>query len=302
MRTQPRATRVAFRRAVAASVALHVGAAVSLLALLLLRTGEAKPRAPAIDTRAPHVQMNLTEVAPEVEIRPEPPPTPAPAIATTTRATPKSPEAPPRTDPEPLARGPFVPTPPRTLPGELVALLRKPGTTAAPSHDPNVRPAGAATPSAGAGRALHGALTPAQTVVYAIDCSGSMGAAGKFDAARAALAATLAQQPATVNFQVVVYDGTARPLLTTGTLPATGENVRAVTAKLAAVEPRGKSNHLIALRAALDFKPDVVVWLTDADELTAAAIRPVLKSAARPVAVFVGLVTADGVQQPRELK
>lgn len=301
MRTQPRATRVAFRRAVGASVALHACAGAALLALLLLRTGEVKPREPAIDTRAPHVRMHLTEVAPEVEVRPESP-TPASAITTATQTHP--PEAPPRTDPEPLARGPFITAPPRTLPGELVALLRKPGTATAPAFDPNVRPAGATGVPAGAGRAMHGALKPGHTVVYLLDGSGSMGAAGKFAAARAALADTLAQQPAAVKFQVVVYDGAARALMTasSGALTATPENVRAALAKLAAVEPRGKSNHLVALRAALDFRPDVVVWLTDADELTAAALRPVLKSAARPAPVFVGLVTADGVQQPRELK
>ena len=73
-------------------------------------------------------------------------------------------------------------------------------------------------------------------------------------------------------------------------------------AKLAAIEPRGKSSHLVALRLALDLRPDVVVWLTDADELTAAVLKPVLKSSARSVPVCVGLVTPEGVQQPRELK
>ncbi len=147
---------------------------------------------------------------------------------------------------------------------------------------------------------MHGALKPGQTVVYVLDSSGSMGAAGKFDAARAALVATLRAQPATVRFQVIVYDGTAQPLLASdGTAPhATEANVRAASAKLATLEPRGKSNHLVAVRAALDFRPDVIVLLTDADDLSAAA----LKSVAKPVLVCVGLVTAAGVQPPRELK
>ena len=298
MRTQSHTARTAFRRAVWGSVALHVVAAVGLF--VLVRSGEVKPRAARIDTRAPDVRMQLIEVVTEVEVRPEP----TPSVEAKTSSAP--PPAPPPELPATGPRGPFAPAPPRTLPPELLALLRKPGTNISPvkAPDPNVRAAGVVgrPVAAGASRALHGALKPAQAVVYVLDCSGSMGAAGKFGVARAALAATLAQQPATVRFQVVVYDGTARAAVPGGLIPASAESIGAVLAKLAALEPRGKSNHLVALRAALDLRPEVVVWLTDADELTAAVLKPVLKSAARPVPVCVGLVTPGGVQQPHELK
>ena len=62
-----------------------------------------------------------------------------------------------------------------------------------------------------------------------------------------------------------------------------------------------KSNHLAAVRA-LEFRPDFVLLLTDGDDLTAAALKPVLASAPRPVSVCLGQVTAAGVQRPRELK
>jgi Mg-chelatase subunit ChlD len=141
-------------------------------------------------------------------------------------------------------------------------------------------------------------------VVYVLDCSGSMGAGGKFDAARAALISTLKQQPTSVRFQVIVYAGTAAPLLASSgnALPATDANVRAATEKLAALDARGKSNHLEAVRAALAFRPDVILLLTDADDLNVAALRSIVASAPKSVLGCVGQVTAGGVQRPRELK
>lgn len=309
MKPHSRATRAAFRRAVWASVALHV--VVVAGAFFALRGGERKPRAAGIDTRAPHVRMHLVEDSVSVEVPAQPaPPPPDTGIA---QAIPKiSPPPPtPRAVSPPAAAPalpgrPFAPAVPRTLPPELVALLRKPGAnpSPAPPREPDVRPAGATGVKAGATPAMHGALKPGQTVVYVLDCSGSMGAASKFDAARAALAATLRAQPATVRVQVVVYDDGAHTLLASdGTAPpATDANVRALVAKLAALDARGKSNHAVAVRAALAFRPDVIVLLTDADDLTAAALAPVLATAAKSVAVCVGLVTADGVRPSRELK
>ncbi|WP_157470311.1 VWA domain-containing protein [Gemmata sp. SH-PL17] len=204
---------------------------------------------------------------------------------------------------------------PKTLPPELIAMIHKPGaiTHSAPAavsppvRDPNVKPAGGTNGtklSALAARAMHGALRDSQTVVYVLDISGSMGATGKFEAARAALVATLKQQPATVRFQVIVYDSSAYPLLASNgsALPATEANIRAATTALAALEPRGKSNHLVAVRAALGIGPDFIVLLTDADDLTARTLKPVLSSVSKAPPVCVGLVTPEGVQQPRELK
>jgi hypothetical protein len=170
--------------------------------------------------------------------------------------------------------------------------------------DPNVHPAAATGPAPASVPAIHGALAPNQTVVYVLDCSGSMGAAGKLDSARAALVSTLLQQPATVRFQIVTYSGTATPLLAgNGEALAAGEaNVRLAAAALAKLEPRGRSNHLEAVRAALAYHPDVILLLTDADDLNSSAIRAVAASGAKPVPVCVGQVTAEGVQRLRELK
>ena len=150
--------------------------------------------------------------------------------------------------------------------------------------------------------ALHGALAPNTTVVYVLDCSGSMGAAGKIDRARAALGATLRLQGDGTRFQVIVYAGTAKPLLATGAVAAGAGNVRMAIEKLEPLEARGKSNHLDAIRCALGFHPDVIVVLTDADDLTRAALKPLLATMPRPVLVCVGRVTTETVQRPQELK
>jgi hypothetical protein len=314
MRPHSNSTRAALRRAVWASVVLH-----ALLAgggVVFLRPTEHAPvAAPGVDTRA-EVRMSLAEVTHDAEVTapapappqvaPDAPPDlpvkPQAAEVTAPQITPPKPlptTVAPRA--EPLHPGPFATSLPRTLPKELGALVRKSGATP-PMRDPNVKPAGATGPAASA-RPMHGALKSGQTVVYVLDCSGSMGAAGKFDAARATLAATLGQQPEAVKFQVIVYDAGARPLLASdgSAMSATSANVRAATEKLGGLEPRGRSNHLVALHAALAFRPDVIVLLTDADDLTAALLKPVFDTGAK-VPMCLALVTAAGVQQPRELK
>jgi hypothetical protein len=299
-----------------ASVALHALAACALV--LLLRTGEEqRPRQRRIDTRTadePQVRMSLTLDESPVSVAAPPQPTSQPA--------PESKIVEPVEAPSPaLPNGPVAPSAPQTLPPEWIARIRQPAaqstggtqpevTTTKPDNvaatDPNLKPAGGATGvSAGtAVRAIHGALKPEQTVVYVLDGSGSMGAAGKFDAARSALLATLRQQPPAVRFQVIVYAGSAAPLLTSGNrgLPATAANVRAAAEKLAALEARGRSNHLEAVRAALAFGPDVILILTDADDLAPAALKRLLAGAPGPVLVCVGRVTPERVEPPREVK
>jgi hypothetical protein len=85
-------------------------------------------------------------------------------------------------------------------------------------------------------------------------------------------------------------------------LPTTATNIQTAAEKLAALEPRGRSSHLEAVRAALAFRPDVILILTDADDLAPAALKRVLAAAPKPVSVCVGRVTPEGVGPPREVK
>ncbi len=310
MRPKSRATRVAFRRAVWASLALH--AVVScILALVFRAAEEQEPKAPGISTVVDdtQVRISLTEEtlvveAPKATTEPAPQPLAEPA------------------KPQAAVSGPLAASPviPQMLPPELVALLRKPaaipvggavtevavppGSVNPPAADPHVRPAGGPIGDATSAPAIHGALAAGKTVVYVLDCSGSMGAAGKFDKARAALVSTLKLQPPTVRFQVIVYAGTARPLLASdgNGLPATEANVRAASEKLATLEPRGFSDHYGAVRAALAFRPDVVLMLTDADDLSTAVIKSLVASAPKQSRVCLGQVAAEGMRALRELK
>jgi hypothetical protein len=162
---------------------------------------------------------------------------------------------------------------------------------------------GSPNPDGAAGTRLHGGLSPGQAIVYVLDASGSMGEWGKFAAARRAVLATLRTQPETVRVQVVVYDGTARAVLPGGRcVPATAANVERIERVLADREPAGRSDHAAGLRAALELRPDFVLILTDADDLSLAKFRGVLGRAERPAAACVAPVTASGVGPPRELK
>lgn len=303
--------RSGFRRALWASAALHALAAGALVALLHFdRAPGRAPAPPGISTRAePHVRVSLSDGEPAVEVRADPP---APG-----------PPAPSAEPPPNLPRGPVAPNPPAALPPEVLALIRRPASErpaapvggavtevpappagAPPMIDANVTPAGATGGAAPAGAPpIHGALRPNQTVVYVLDSSGSMGAGGKFDAARAQLVATLKRQPAGVRFQVIAYAGAPTPLLASdGTaLPVTEAHVARAAQRLAALEPRGRSNHLAAIRAAVAFRPDAILVLTDAHDLTAAALKPLLAPVPHAT-VSVGLVTPDGVQPPRPVR
>jgi hypothetical protein len=156
------------------------------------------------------------------------------------------------------------------------------------------------------GTPVHGALDSKQSIVYVLDASGSMGEWGKFDAARAALIATLKLQPAGVRFQVVVYHGTASTPLRSPPgecRPVNATNIAAMIAALDALAaPAGRSDHVAGIRAALAFHPDLVVLFTDADDLPASPIRGLLKQQEKPVVLCVARTTGAGIAEPTQIK
>ncbi len=124
------------------------------------------------------------------------------------------------------------------------------------------------------GDAGGGSLFPlpatAASVVYVLDCSVSMGIDRKLDFARRKLIASLQQLPPSVRFQVIDYNNYAESLTVDGQrglLPAEPAIVSKVIAKLQSLEAAGKTNHLAALQRALELRPDVIFFLTDADDL-----------------------------------
>lgn len=299
-----------FAKALAASAVLHAVTAALVTAVWLLSQRPAPPGGPLLDTRA-ETEVTIDLSFREVIFSPpaaDPPPRPA--------------EPPPQP-----GRRPEVVAIPPVLPTELLAVIRRPDAPPAavvevPFSPPPLNPLTAAghTEPAAAGvpavtpspaerprppAPLHGTLAPRQAIVYVLDASGSMGRERKFALAREALLATLRNQPPTVRFQVVVYSATARAILPVpdgGCVPGTADNLREAERALAAVEPAGRSSHLDGLKAALACRPDLVVFLTDADDLPAPAFRAFLAAADRPTTLYLGRVAEGRAVAPIEFR
>jgi hypothetical protein len=115
--------------------------------------------------------------------------------------------------------------------------------------------------------------------VYVIDHSGSMGQNDRLGAVKRELLASLAKLPAESQFQVIFYN--LRPDL----MPIGGKSQRLVFATdsnkslasryLESVIANGGTEHLPALKMALSLGPDVIFFLTDADDLSLTEVNEV---------------------------
>lgn len=283
----PRTNRSTFPRAVVVSVVLHI--ALASVAVIILHTRPDPPStASPIDTAA-DVVVRQFEVGglQEIATAPPPEPTESQTAPTADRRMPLSTES---------GLTPRVNHVPRTLPAEMLAVIsRSISTQSGASVVPAAHPQSIA--------AIHGALSPRQTIAYVLDCSGSMGEYGKFELARAALLTTLLGQPEEVRFQVIVYNGAARPLFPgAGGVLATRANIEAAIARLAQNETKGRSNHVEAVRRAAAGGPDVILLLTDADDLSFTSFRRALADAGKPIALCVAKVSASAVGPPQQLR
>ncbi len=112
--------------------------------------------------------------------------------------------------------------------------------------------------------------TMAARVVYVLDRSVSMGMDNKLERACQELLAGLRRLPSATRFQVVAYNNHAEPLVIHGSVdwltaePAVLEEVGLALARLAAA---GGTDHANALRRGLALRPDVLFFVTDADDL-----------------------------------
>ena len=168
---------------------------------------------------------------------------------------------------------------------DWVAVVVGPATTPAcmdPSLAPKLGPptVGETGGVSGAGSRPAGSsvvVVPAETrrVVFLLDRSVSMGLADGLDRAKVELAAALTALPPETSFQVLVYNSSAWPLVSasSGLLPACRDNVERVLHQLEALAASGITRHVEAVRAALAFQPDLLILLTDADDLSAGDVR-----------------------------
>lgn len=279
-----RHSRTGFRRAIVASVAAHLIVAGVVVMLVRSKT-DATPGRPEIDTRIQDGPLRL----PADEL-------PLVSSGMDESPVPSSPR-PVAESPAPVAGPPLAAAIPNHLPAELVGLLRRSAASPRPTTDPNLVRVGATTTPP-----VHGALRPGQTVVYLLDCSGSMGEFGKLKLAREALVATLRRQPDSVRFQLIVYGATARPVFANGFVPANSRSLADVEARLAGLDPSGPSNHAEAVRLAAAARPDVILLLTDAADLSAHKLKPILTAGGKPIPLCVAQVSASGVGSPREFR
>jgi hypothetical protein len=113
-------------------------------------------------------------------------------------------------------------------------------------------------------------VTEAKTLVFVLDASASMGQKGAWRRACAELESCLRRLPPEVRFQILVFNSVCVPLLPRhpGWLTPTPEILEETSLVLALRVPEGKTEHGPALRLALALRPDVVFFLTDADDLT----------------------------------
>lgn len=135
----------------------------------------------------------------------------------------------------------------------------------------------------GPGTEFFGAKEQGDSFVYAIDCSGSMTRNDALGVAKRELLASLNRLPFAARFGVVFYnqkptvfpDPSGKPAM----MPATLEAKARVRTRLREIPADGSTNHMLALKAALALKPEVLFFLTDADFLTASEVDEVIRLA-----------------------
>ncbi len=134
--------------------------------------------------------------------------------------------------------------------------------------------------SIGPGTEFFGARDHAHSFAYVIDCSGSMVTRNSLEVAKRELLGSVSQLPPDAQFAVIFYNSQARTLSDSqghqGLMAATASNKARMQTQLAAIPPFGGTNHMLALRKALEFKPEVVFFLTDAEDMTRADADEIL--------------------------
>lgn len=131
---------------------------------------------------------------------------------------------------------------------------------------------GKGTGGGGGSASLFGIQTPANKVVYVFDRSASMGGIGRSPLAYAKreLIASIQSLEKTQQFQIIFYNERPyvfSPAARPGRLPfATDDNKRRALQFIHSVMADGGTQHDTALQLAIRLQPDVIFFLTDADE------------------------------------
>ena len=170
-------------------------------------------------------------------------------------------------------------------------------TLSAPGGD---EPGTASTPSRPSGSSFVVVPAVAHRVVFLLDRSCSMGLSDALDRAKAELTAALNALPPETSFRVLAYNSTVQPLgdAPPGLVPANRENVIGALRKLDALLASGPTRHLDAMKAALLLRPDLVILLTDADDLSTGDVRLMTNANRGRAAIDIVELTRDPMPRP----
>lgn len=183
------------------------------------------------------------------------------------------------------ALSPVVAPPPAEGPSNSKPIVPRfsqatPSPALFPPPLPGEGPLGSQGGGNGAGGAISffGVAARGKSVVYVLDRSISMGLSGALAAMGRELSASLDRLPEDAHFQVVFYNRHAERLRVAGRtdlLPASKTNKQEVARLLESLKAEGSTEHLPALKLALSLQPDVIYFLTDADDLRGEHVRAV---------------------------
>lgn len=120
------------------------------------------------------------------------------------------------------------------------------------------------------GTEFFGVAANAKKIIYVIDRSSSMGLNGALDRACYEIWNSLQALPETAQIQIVVYNSHAQMLMPTerNWLTNSKSNQHRVGQALKDLRAEGGTKHYLALPLALSLQPEVIYFLTDADDLT----------------------------------
>lgn len=260
-------------RGLALAMALSLLAHASFLALLVSfgpRMGDDGPGSLVVDTRTanPGPAVDFMVTFPEEAVRPKAAPAlvakPVPAEPPTQAVTT------PRTSAAASEEANFAS-------GPRQRRAESPSTPAGDSSEDR-KSEGGASGGGAAGISFFRIPVRGQQVVFVIDRSASMGLNGAFAAARKELLASLDRLPAEASFQVIAYNRGAEPLRPggrVGLIPASPEMKRQARRLLESLRAEGGTDHLAALKRGLLLQPDVLFFLSDADDLTGEQIQAI---------------------------
>jgi von Willebrand factor type A domain len=140
--------------------------------------------------------------------------------------------------------------------------------------------------------------TAAHRIVYVLDRSLSMGDA--FSRVLEELQGSLQQLPSDAQFQVLVYNEEPQFLLwPERLLPAQPEIKERCVQVSRDLRPRGRTNHLNALRRAVSLNPEVIFFVTDADDLPLKDVQIISGLCCGKIAIHVVEMTSGGTP-PRD--